>query len=197
MLKTVVVLPDTTALLNFGIAGRLDLLERFVASGAAWCGTVSNECADQAKRYGLAELWPDARKIFGDPWFPEGAEHQDVQVLRTSMLQPGDSGSHRHLGEAESITVATAPRFARAWRGRRPAFVTDDLDAQKHARRLGMVAFDTWAVLALLLKSGSANFDECGEAGQRIVDAGRPRPRGENEKPTTDVRGWLAARMRT
>lgn len=178
-------------MLSFGLADRVDLLERFVSSGAAWCGTVSSECADQAEKHGLPELWGQATGIFGDPWLPTGGEHQDIQVLRNWMLNPGDEGAHPHLGEAETITIASAVRFSRAWDGRTPAFVTDDRDARKRAKSAGLVSLGTWDVLAMLVKSRNASFEECVEAGERMVKAGRARPHDVNGRPTTDVRAWL------
>lgn len=69
--------PDNT------IINRMNLLEKLANGNGQWCATVASECAESAGYPGLAAL-SAAEDIFGEPLYPNPAEHQDVQVLRTS-----------------------------------------------------------------------------------------------------------------
>src|SRR6185312_1176366 len=95
--------PDNTVLVNFAIINRIDLLERLANGNGRWCATVATECAESATRPELATL-TGAREIFGEPLFPDAAEHQDVRLLRDQLASPGDPPT-RHLGEAETIAI--------------------------------------------------------------------------------------------
>jgi hypothetical protein len=99
----VLVFPDNTALINFAIINRMDLLSRLANGNGRWCATVSIECARSARVPGLAAL-DDAPEIFGEPLFPDDAELQDVRVLRDELASPGDQPS-KHLGEAETLAI--------------------------------------------------------------------------------------------
>jgi hypothetical protein len=96
--------PDNTVLINFATINRMDLLERLANGNGRWCATVATECGESAKFPKLAAL-DGAREIFGEPLFPDEAEHQDVRVLRDQLAGPGDRPS-QHLGEAETIAPA-------------------------------------------------------------------------------------------
>lgn len=52
---TLVLFPDTTALINFATIERMDLLENFVVE-RAWCGSVSDECSDWAREPDLPSI---------------------------------------------------------------------------------------------------------------------------------------------
>src|SRR5580704_9061424 len=95
--------PDNTVLTNFAIINRMDLLERLANGNGRWCATVRTECAESAKQPGLAAL-DGAGEIFGEPLYPDEAEHQDVRVLRDQLAGPGDRPT-QHLGEAETFAI--------------------------------------------------------------------------------------------
>jgi hypothetical protein len=48
--------PDNTALINFALINRMDLLGRLANGNGRWCATVATECEESAKRPGLAAL---------------------------------------------------------------------------------------------------------------------------------------------
>jgi hypothetical protein len=89
--------PHNTVLINFAIINRMDLLEKLANGNGQWCATVAGECAESAGYPGLAAL-SAAEDIFGEPLYPNPAEHQDVQVLRNQLASPGDPPT-KHLGD--------------------------------------------------------------------------------------------------
>ena len=93
---TVLLFPDNTVLINFAVISRMDLLGRLANGNGRWCATVATECAESAKRAELAAL-DGAAEIFGEPLFPDEAEHQDVRVLRDQLAAPGDLRPRRTL----------------------------------------------------------------------------------------------------
>lgn len=137
------VLPDTTTLLNFAFIQRMDLLATLINGSGVWCSAVARESEDWLSTAGFESV-SGARAIFGAPLFPGGAEHVDIQVMRTSMAGPGD-GRYKHLGEAESIVIARN-RFPGA------LFVTDDTQAQLAARQDGLRPVGTGNLLDLGVK---------------------------------------------
>jgi predicted nucleic acid-binding protein len=130
--------PDNTVLINFAIINRMDLLERVANGNGRWCATVAAECAASARRLELTAL-NGAGEIFGDPLFPDEAEHQDVLVLRDQLASPGDLPT-QHLGEAETLAVILRRQL-------RCFFVTDDDDAARLAAKNGIQVVDTWRLL--------------------------------------------------
>jgi hypothetical protein len=102
--------PDNTVLINFAIINRMDLLEKLANGNGQWCATVAGECSESAKYPGLAAL-SAAEDIFGEPLYPDPAEHQDVQVLRNRLASPGDPPT-KHLGEAETVAIITRRRLS-------------------------------------------------------------------------------------
>ena len=116
------IFPDNTVLINFAIINRMDILEKLANGNGQWCATVASECAESAGYPGLAAL-SAAEDIFGEPLYPNPAEHQDVQVLRNQLASPGDPPT-KHLGEAETVAIITRRRlscfFVRQGRGREP-----------------------------------------------------------------------------
>jgi hypothetical protein len=102
--------PDNTVLINFAIINRMDLLKKLANGNGQWCATVASECAESAGYPGLAALTA-AEDIFGEPLYPNPAEHQDVQVLRNQLASPGDPPT-KHLGEAETVAIITRRRLS-------------------------------------------------------------------------------------
>jgi len=81
--------PDNTVLINFALINRMDLLHRLANGKGRWCASVASECRNSAKRPDLAAL-DDAEEIFGEPLYPDQAELQDAQALRSLLAAPGD-----------------------------------------------------------------------------------------------------------
>lgn len=136
----VLLFPDNTVLVNFAIINRMDLLGRLANGNGTWCATVSQECAASAAQPGLGAL-SQADIIFGDPWFPEGAEYLDTTMLRQELASPGDS-LQKHLGEAETLAIM----LRRQVNG---FFVTDDGEARRLAAKHGVKVASTWVLLRM------------------------------------------------
>jgi predicted nucleic acid-binding protein len=134
--------PDNTVLINFAIINRMDLLERLANGNGRWCATVATECAESAKRPELAAL-DGAGELFGEPLFPDEAEHQDVRVLRDQLAGPGDLPT-QHLGEAETLAIIVRRKLS-------CFFATDDRGAARLATKNGIGVADTWHLLKVAL----------------------------------------------
>lgn len=142
--------PDNTALINFALINRMDLLGRLANGNGRWCATVAAECTESAKRPELAAL-DGAAEIFGEPLFPDQAEHQDVRVLRDQLASPGDPPT-KHLGEAETIAIVVRRQL-------KCFFVTDEADAARLAFNNGVQAVDTWRLLKVAYRQGWLDAD--------------------------------------
>lgn len=133
--------PDNTALINFHIVNRWDLLSATMDGKGQWCGAVAAECRRwTAKQY--PGMYGNADAIFGDPVYPEGAEHVNTTVLRRRMADPTDDWPTRHLGEAETITVIDS-RFKSS------RFITDDLEASNFAAAEDIKCYGTGDLLVV------------------------------------------------
>src|SRR5271154_6635774 len=142
--------PDNTVLINFAIINRMDLLERLAKGNGRWCATVAAECAESGTRPELAALG-GAQRIFGDPLFPDGAEHQDVLVLRDQLAGPGDRPT-QHLGEAETLAIILRRQL--------PCFfVTDDRGAARLATQKGVQVVGTWHLLKVAHRADMLDAD--------------------------------------
>lgn len=172
--------PDTTVVSNFALIGRMDLLAKIVGENGAWCATVRFECRKGASIPGL-ETMSEAESIFGDPLFPEGAEHIDIELLQEQLRGPGD-GDASHLGEAETITIIRRRQLA-------AAFVTDDADARRHAESEGIKTYTTWQILKLAVATKNMSIPEFLGAYATLVAAKRGHP--PCGRSQTDVRAWL------
>jgi len=132
--------PDNTVLVNFAIINRMDLLKRLANGNGRWCATVATECAESARLPELAAL-SGAEGIFGEPLFPDAAEHQDVRVLRDQLARPGDPPT-QHLGEAETIAIIVRRQL--------PCFfVSDDRGAARLAAQNSIQVVSTWHLLKI------------------------------------------------
>lgn len=100
---TVLMFPDNTVLINFAIINRMDLLERLANGNGRWCATVRTECAESARQPGLAAL-DGVAEIFGEPLYPDEAEHQDVRVLRDQL-----AGGPRGVADRSSFDKWLSP----------------------------------------------------------------------------------------
>jgi predicted nucleic acid-binding protein len=132
--------PDNTVLINFAIINRMDLLQKLANGNGQWCATVASECDESARYPGLAALTA-AEDIFGEPLFPNPAEHQDVQVFRSQLARPGDPPT-KHLGEAETVAIIARRRLS-------CFFATDDRNAARLATRNGITVTTSWRLLQL------------------------------------------------
>lgn len=138
--------PDNTALINFHIIARWDLLQAAVNGSGRWCGSISRECQESEAAAAYAGMYGAAAAIFGEPIYPEPNEHIDARVIRSNMADPTDDTPTKHLGEAETIAIARA-RFD----GSR--FITDDQSARSMASAEGIRCYGTGDLLVVAERS--------------------------------------------
>jgi predicted nucleic acid-binding protein len=175
--------PDNTVLINFAIINRMDLLGRLANGIGRWCATVATECAESAKLPELAAL-SVALEIFGEPLFPDDAEHQDVRVLRDQLASPGDPAT-QHLGEAETIAIIVRRRLS-------CFFVTDDGSARRLAAQNGIQVVSTWHLLKIAHRAGLLDADTFWGYVQTLRGRGRGTPPGVRDRPSFDQ--WLSGK---
>lgn len=137
--------PDNTALINFHIIGRWDLLEAAVKGRARWSASVSSECSYRTK-IDYPGMYAEAYTIFGAVVEPDLVERINAGVLRTAMADPTNDSPKKHLGEAETITIIES-RF----QGSR--FITDDWGASQFAQQRGIECFGTGDLLVAAERS--------------------------------------------
>jgi predicted nucleic acid-binding protein len=179
---TILMFPDNTVLINFAMINRMELLARLANGNGRWCATVATECAASARLTELAAL-DGARAIFGDPLFPDDAEHQDVRLLRDDLAGPGEH-STKHLGEAETLAIIVRRQL-------RCFFVTDDRDAARLAAKKGVQAVDTWGLLRVAHRKGWLDADTLWGYVQTLGRQRRGAPPGVRDRLSFDK--WLAA----
>jgi hypothetical protein len=178
----VLMVPDTTVLINFAILRRMDLLGRLADGDGRWCATVATECAESARVTGLTAL-DGAGAIFGEPLFPDEAEHQDALVLRDGLVRPGDPPT-KHLGEAETLAIIERRQL-------RGFFVTDDHDASRLAAREGVQVVATWDLLRVAHRQGWLGADALWGYVRTLERHDRGAPRRVRDRPSFDK--WAAA----
>ncbi len=142
--------PDNTVLTNFALLNRMDLLSRLTNGNGRWCATVASECAASARLPEIGAL-DDADEIFGEPLYPDEAEHQDLRILRDQLAGPGDPPA-KHLGEAETIAIVVRREL-------KCFFVTDDREAARLASRNGVQITGTWGLLRVAHRVGWRDAD--------------------------------------
>lgn len=177
----VLLFPDNTVLINFALINRMDLLSRLANGNGCWCATVAAECAESAKLPELAAL-AGAAEIFGDPLFPDEAEHQDIRILRDQLAGPGDP-PRKHLGEAETIAIVVRRQL-------RCFLVTDDTEAARLASKNGVRVVSTWLLLRVAHRKGWLDADTLWGYVLTIERHGRGAPPGVWNRESFDK--WLS-----
>jgi predicted nucleic acid-binding protein len=174
--------PDNTVLINFAIINRMDLLQRLANGNGSWCATVATECAESAKRPELGAL-EKTGEIFGEPLFPDQAEHQNVRVLRDQLAGPGDPPT-QHLGEAETLAIILQRQLS-------CFFATDDHDAARLATKNGIPVADTWHLLKVAHRKGWLDADTLWGYVQTLGGQRRGAPHAVRDRSSFDK--WLLA----
>jgi len=136
--------PDNTVLINFALIARMDLLNRLVNGRGQWVQSIATECARSAQIPGLDAL-ADAWDIFGEPPLPDGAENQNIQVLRIELARPGDPFD-KNLGEAETLAIMINRNMYSS------LFVTDDGGAAELAKARSLRVLSTCDLLKMAFK---------------------------------------------
>jgi hypothetical protein len=185
---TAFVFPDNTVLINFGYLHRMDLLERLVGN-PAWCATVAAECEQSASHPDLEDM-RDARRIFGEPLFPETPEeHLMTQTYRRQLARPGDPGT-ANLGEAETLAIIHC-------RGLTAVFFTDDhgpaqiLVSPKEGGPKISVA-GTWTLLKVAWRKGFVDTDTLWSFVSILRGKKRHLPPGDAGYRRDFFEAWLA-----
>jgi hypothetical protein len=144
--------------------------------------TQPHRAASQVSVVVLAAL-SAAEGIFGEPLYPNPAEHQDVQVLRNQLASPGDPPT-KHLGEAETVAIITRRRIF-------CFFVTDDRDAARLATQNGITVTTTWRLLQLADRKKRIDADTLWGYVQTLRVSDRGTPPGVRDRAAFDK--WLPA----
>jgi predicted nucleic acid-binding protein len=173
--------PDNTVLNNFAIVRRMELLAELIGERGRWCATVAQECRKGAGYPGLEEM-AAADGIFGDPIYPVGADRINIGLLRERMAEPGDNPT-KHLGEAETIIIIQSQGFHGSF------FVTDDVGAQREAKRANIPTVTTWQILRLLVRGRRLSTDEFLADAETLVKKFRGSPPGWPDRQA--VERWL------
>jgi predicted nucleic acid-binding protein len=150
---------DACTLKNFSVVGRMAVLEKHFNSRARWTEAIQRE----AGRLGLPTL----------DWLgPAMSAGEDIEALigvdeiRRGLGATRADPATLHLGEAEAIYVLE--RYYPDW-----TFVSDDKPAIDFARRKGLTAIDSEAVLAGCYENGLVGCPEAFDLLNFMADAGR------------------------
>jgi predicted nucleic acid-binding protein len=174
--------PDNTALINFALINRMDLLGRLANGNGRWCATVATECEESAKRPGLAALG-GAGGIFGQPVFPNQAELHDIHVLRDQLASPGDRPT-QHLGAAETIAIIVRRQLS-------CFFASDDRSAARLAARNSIRVVGTWHLLKVAHRIEWIDADTFWGYVRTLEGHGRGAPPGVWDRSSFDK--WQSA----
>lgn len=161
---------DNTALVNFALVGRMDVLARLMNGRGAWTATVRLECEQSALFLENDQLLA-VGDFLGEPYYPETREEfEAIQVAREFLREPGD-GPERHLGEAETIAIVTS-------RGLAALVVTDDTGAMRLAMRREIPVATSSDLMILAVRASFIGPQEAWDCITELrVDHGRFLPR--------------------
>jgi predicted nucleic acid-binding protein len=150
---------DACTLKNFSVVSRMDVLEKHFTSRARWTEAIQRE----AGRLGLPTL----------DWLGQAlSAGEDIEALigvdeiRRGLGATRADPATLHLGEAEAIYVLE--RYHPDW-----TFVSDDQPAIDFARRRGLTAIDSEAVLADCYDNGLVGCPEAFDLLNSMAVAGR------------------------
>lgn len=172
--------PDNPVLVNFAHINRMDLLARLLNGKGKWCATVAQECDRSSIEPGL-DAMKQAHSIFGDPLYPEDAEHLDTYMLRQRITQPDDH-PQKSLGEAETLAIMSR-RFMTGF------FISDDREAMRLAREHHIAVVTTWDLLRLAAKATFVDRDTLWGYVQTLKAQDRGTPSGVRSRPSFDA--WV------
>lgn len=132
--------PDNTVLVNFALLKRHDIVIWFTRGKVLWALSVARECHRSAQISGL-EAMKDWDALLPAPLFPHRGELVNAHHLANSMRRPGETNPAQHMGEAETIAIASM-RYPGSF------FLTDDGDAMRTANHWGMKSIGTLEILS-------------------------------------------------
>lgn len=139
--KQRLVFADTTVLLNFGLCDAISLLHAIVGERGTWTQTIRGECRRKERDFDIEGTADAVEEFFGDPLWPDDAEHKSIRSLRATLAKPHEHPD-KHLGEAELITIIEH-------RGLNALIVTDDQDVAPHT---GAPCITSWDLIGLGIK---------------------------------------------
>lgn len=147
--------PDNTVLCNFASVGRLDVLEKTLASQGRWVEAVAYEAHQSAA------VLPALRAVLNDGWLGEPIEITGdnavhaVDVLRRMVFGGHATDPRKHLGEAQTLYLL---QNRTEFRG--SIWITDDRDAYEYAQRQGILTRDTVAMMRHAVADAMISADE-------------------------------------
>lgn len=172
---------DNTVLVNFGLLGRLQLLESLLNGHGTWTDAVASECARSSMLPELTDL-ASVPGFLGAPHRPETAqEWTDLRTFQIRLSSPGD-GPLKHLGEAETLAIMSN-------RTPQGAFMTDDGGADTLATALSIRVVTTADLIRLAVKLERLSRDEAWADVQYLRSLPRHVPRAPWSR--TAFMDWL------
>lgn len=163
-----IIFPDNTVLINFAYCDAMDLLERIVAGRGSWTASVASECRDKAVALELPSM-NVAHRIFGDPLWPDPAEHiLQTRIHQDHFRNPGD-GPRKHLGESETLAIIENRQVDHA------VFVTDDAGVAARARTCGIRVrcITTWDLIRFGVRAKYMTEDVALQMRERLMHRNR------------------------
>jgi predicted nucleic acid-binding protein len=183
---TLVLFPDTTALINLAMIGRMDLLEK-VAAERAWSGSVADECDDWSAEPRLYDI-RRARDIFGEPLRPSTpVEHLTARTYFERLRVPGEART-KNLGEAETLAIIECRNLS-------AILCTDDAPVRELIDGMGAdfpKVIGTWDLLRIGFKKSLVTADQLWQDSRTLHAADRHTPpTGPFDRGKFN--GWLAS----
>lgn len=148
--RSPLVIHDTSVLVNFHRVRLLEALDSLLGARMLWSATIARECSRLESRLNLPGLTAEARRVLGDPLFPDEREHRKIRQLRDQIAVPGEHPDE-HLGEAEIIAMITARRL-------NALIATDDKHAAVIASPIRCVS--SWQLLHFAHGKGIVTSDQ-------------------------------------
>ncbi len=143
--------PDTSVLCNFGAVDRLDLVKRDLTERGRWTAAVEYEVGNSVN-------WvPALRVLVDEAWLRDAVEPTEDEAKTVERIRVAEFGGTttmptQHLGEAETCHVI---RSRAEFRG--SVWITDDVAAFSHGRRLGITTWSTRTMVEHLIADGDIN----------------------------------------
>jgi hypothetical protein len=146
--------PDNTVLCNFGAVQGLELVKHDLTERGRWTAAVEFEVSRSAK------VVPALATLIDEGWLGEVIETTEDEADAIERIRVAEFGGTttqplKHLGEAETCHVirARAEFQDSVW-------ITDDVAAFAHGRRLGITTWCTRTIMEHLIANG--DLDEQG-----------------------------------
>ncbi|KIQ67067.1 hypothetical protein TR51_06725 [Kitasatospora griseola] len=163
-----ILVTDACSMINFAASGDMAVLKTGLESRDPRCTQ-----AVHAELVKWSSKFPNLRPMIEEAWLGEPIElvrSQDVAGVRRIRTALGGTRSDPtlHLGEAESIHAITTRSYLTG-----AVFLTDDREADDHARLKRVQTWDTRRLLAAFYSDGDITWADAQAILTRMYDADR------------------------